>query len=122
MQSTLDWRDKGLQNCTCTNTLPRSGSQRFVLKRVPQKELKYFKDNFDVFRSSPYIRVPGDTIPKHSIPACKYLQDHLLSFSQKDVSLPTTERILRDASREVAALHDKVVVRTYLKADKILMD
>jgi serine/threonine protein kinase len=77
---------------------------------------------FADLRSSSYIRVPDDDIHEESMFAYKYLQDHLLSFAQKDVPLPITECILRDALRGIADMHAKGAVHTDIKANNILVD
>lgn len=77
---------------------------------------------FDDLRSSPYIRVADDCIPDQSMFTYKYLKGHLLSFVQKDVPLPLTKRILRDSLRGIAALHEKGIVHTDIKADNIMLD
>jgi serine/threonine protein kinase len=77
---------------------------------------------FDDLRSSPYIRVSEDAVPEDSLFVYDYLQDHLLSFVQKDIPLPTTKRILRDALRGIAALHDRGIVHTDIKPNNILIE
>jgi serine/threonine protein kinase len=77
---------------------------------------------FDDLRSSPYIRVSEDAVPEDSLFVYNYLQDHLLSFAQKDVPLPITKRILRDALRGIAALHDRGIVHTDIKPNNILIE
>ena len=54
--------------------------------------------------------------------AYKYMRDHLLSFFQKDVPLPMTKRILRNALRDIAALHDKGIVHADIKPDNSVID
>ena len=77
---------------------------------------------FNDLRNSPYIRVSDDDIPDESMFAYNYLRDHLLSFVQKDVSLSITKRILRDALRGIATLHNKGIVHTDIKANNILVE
>lgn len=77
---------------------------------------------YNDLRSSPYLRVAEDAIPDQSMFAYKYLQDHLLSFAQKDLPLPLTKQILRDSLRGIAALHEKGIVRTDIKANNIMVD
>lgn len=77
---------------------------------------------FDDLRSSPYVRVSDDAVPNESVFVYKYFRDHLLFFVQKDVPLHMTKRILRDALRGIAALHDRGIVHTDIKANNILVD
>jgi serine/threonine protein kinase len=42
----------------------------------------------------------------------KYLTDNLLHLTQKDLSLEVTKRILKDALRGIAELHDQDIVHT----------
>lgn len=46
----------------------------------------------------------------------------VLSFAQRDVPLPVVKRILRDSLRGIAALHEKGIVHTDIKANNILVD
>jgi serine/threonine protein kinase len=89
---------------------------------VPRNDFKYFEDMFSDLRRSPYIRVADDAIPDQSMFAYKYFKDHLLSFAQRDILLPLMKRILRDSLRGIAALHEKDIVHTDIKANNILVD
>ena len=77
---------------------------------------------FNDLRGSPYIRVADDEIPDQSMFAYKYFKDHLLSFAQKDVPFPLIKRILKDSLQGIAALHEKGIVHTDIKADNIMVD
>lgn len=77
---------------------------------------------FDDLRSSPYVRVSDDAIPEKSMFAYEFLRDHMLSLVQKDLPLPITKQILRDALRGLAAMHEKGIVHTDIKADNILVE
>lgn len=63
-------------------------------------------------RSCPHLRVSCDTIPEQSTFVYKYLSDDLLSLAQKDLPLTLVKRILKDALRGLAALHDRDIVHT----------
>lgn len=54
--------------------------------------------------------------------AYKYVKEHLLSLARKDVPLPSMKRILRDSLRGIAALHEKGIVHTDIKANNIMVD
>lgn len=77
---------------------------------------------FNDLKKCPYIRVAADAMPDQSMFAYKYFKDHLLSFAQKDLPLPLVKRILRDSLRGIAALHEKGIVHTDIKAINILVD
>jgi serine/threonine protein kinase len=77
---------------------------------------------FDDLRDYPYVRVADDTVPEHSMFAYKYVRDHLPSFLQKDRPLSTKKRILRNALRGIATLHDKGIVHTDIKPNNILIE
>lgn len=51
-----------------------------------------------------------DTAPDQSIFVFKYLKENLLGLVQKDLPIAVTKRILKDALRGLAALHDKDIV------------
>lgn len=51
-----------------------------------------------------------DRIPEQSILIYDYATDHLLSLAQKEIPLAARKRILRDALRGLAVLHDKNIV------------
>jgi serine/threonine protein kinase len=77
---------------------------------------------FDDLQDSPYVRIADDTIPGESMFAYKYLQDHLLSFVLEELPLSMMKRVLRDALRGVAAMHEKGIVHTDIKANNILVE
>jgi serine/threonine protein kinase len=89
---------------------------------VPRNDFKYFEDMFSDLRRSPYVRVADDAIPEQSMFAHKYFKDHLLSFAQRDIPLPPMKRIMRDSLRGIAALHEKDIVHTDIKANNIMVD
>lgn len=100
----------------------RNGERKYVLKTVAPHDFDYFKKMFDDLRSSPYIRVSEDSCPEESVFVYNYLPHHLLFFAQKDISLPTTKRILRDALRGIQTLHEKGIVHTDIKPNNILIE
>jgi serine/threonine protein kinase len=89
---------------------------------VPRNDFKYFEDMFSDLKRSPYVRVANDALPDECMFAYKYFKDHLLSFAQKDIPLPLMKRILRDSLRGIAALHEKDIVHTDIKANNIMVD
>lgn len=89
---------------------------------MSKNDFKYFQAMFNDLQRSPYIRVADDIIPDQSMFVYKYFKDHLLSFAQKDVPLPLIKRILKDSLRGIAALHEKGIVHTDIKANNIMVD
>jgi serine/threonine protein kinase len=77
---------------------------------------------YNDLRSSLYVRGSDDDIHEESMFTYKYLRSHLLSFAQRDVSLPMTKRTIRDALRGIADSHAKDIVHTDVKANNILVD
>lgn len=59
-----------------------------------------------------HVRLAQDTIPEKSMFVFEYFADHLLHLAQKDLRLPVTKGILKDALRGIAELHDKDIVHT----------
>ncbi|KAF2446133.1 kinase-like protein, partial [Karstenula rhodostoma CBS 690.94] len=102
--------------------LALAGNQQYVLKSVSNNDFKYFQAMFNDLQKSPYIRVANDTIPDQSMFAYTYFKDHLLSFAQKDVPLPSIKRILRDSLRGIATLHEKGIVHTDIKPNNIMVN
>ncbi|KAF2493085.1 kinase-like protein [Lophium mytilinum] len=105
--------------------LATSGNQKYILKSVQPKSFRYFRNMFDDIRNSPYspyVRIADDSIPNKSMFAYKFFKGHLLGFVQKDVPLSVTKRILRDALRGIAAMHDKGIVHTDIKANNIMAE
>ncbi|KAF2133279.1 kinase-like protein [Dothidotthia symphoricarpi CBS 119687] len=97
-------------------------SWQYVLKSVSKNDFKPFQDMFNDLRKCPYVRVADDALPDQSMFAYRYFKGHLLSFAQRDVSLPLTKKVLKDSLRGIAALHDKGIVHTDIKADNIMVD
>ncbi|KAJ5105908.1 hypothetical protein NUU61_003255 [Penicillium alfredii] len=50
----------------------------------------------------------------------EHFEDHLLELAQKDLPLEVKNKILEDALREIAELHDQDIVHTDMKADNCL--
>ena len=75
-------------------------------------DFDYYHDMQRALGISRYLRVFQDTIPSRSMFVYKYLNDHLLSLAQKDFPLLLMKRILKDALRGLAELHQKNIVHT----------
>ncbi len=89
-----------------------AGNDKFILKNVSQSSFVDYQDMYRSLRSCPHLRVSCDTIPEQSTFVYKYLSDDLLSLAQKDLPLMLVKRILKDALRGLAALHDRDIVHT----------
>ena len=92
-------------------SLTSSENQKFVFKDIVEDQFKYYYDMYSAL-SSPYLRLLEDTVSKQSMFVYKYLNGHLLSLAQKNLTLQATKRILKDALQGLAALHDQDIVHT----------
>ncbi|EEP79499.1 predicted protein [Uncinocarpus reesii 1704] len=99
-----------------------SSGQRFILKEVSGQKFDYYQNIHRELRS-PYLRCLSDTVPEQSLFVYKYFTDHLLGLApQAELSVSTTKRILRDALRGIAALHERDIVHTDIKANNIFIN
>lgn len=92
--------------------LAKAGNESFVLKTVSKDNYTYYQDIYERLRSCENLRVACDSVSDPPIFIYKYLDDHLLSFAQENPELPIIKRILKDALRGLAALHDQDIVHT----------
>lgn len=75
----------------------------------------FYADHEDLFRplrGCLNLRIACDTIPEQSTLVYRYFSDHLLSLAQTDLPIQVTKRILKDALRGLAVLHDHDIVHT----------
>jgi hypothetical protein len=56
------------------------------------------------------VRGLEDTCANQSIFVFKYLRENLLGLVQKNLPITTTKKVLKDALRGLAAMHDKDIV------------
>jgi hypothetical protein len=82
----------------------------FVLKSLFENEYQYALPLQLQFGENPYLRALRDTVPDQRMFVNEYLTDHLLNFAFKDLSTSVQKRVLRDALRGLAALHDQNIV------------
>ncbi|KAI8944636.1 kinase-like protein [Xylaria longipes] len=102
--------------------LAKAGSEKFILKKVSDSFYADHEDLFRPLRGCPNLRVACDTIPEQSTLVYRYFSDHLLSLAQTDLPIQVTKRILKDALRGLAVLHDHDIVHTDIKPNNILID
>lgn len=86
--------------------------QKFVLKNVSSTSFTDYQEIYRNLHDCPNLRVSCDTVPDQSTFVYKYFSDHLLSLAQEKPPLPMVKRILKDALRGLADLHEKDIVHT----------
>ncbi|KAI0818195.1 kinase-like domain-containing protein [Xylaria sp. FL0064] len=102
--------------------LAKAGSEKFILKKVSDFFYAAHEDRFRPVRGCPNLRLACDKIPEQSTLVYGYFSDHLLSLAQTDLPIQVTKRILKDALRGLAALHEHNIVHTDVKPNNILID
>lgn len=90
--------------------LASAGKHMFVVKDIHQGNLEDLLDIYCRVGSCPYIRSLHDTVPGYSMFVYKYCTGHLLNLARKKLPLALVKRILKDALRGLAALHDQNIV------------
>jgi hypothetical protein len=91
----------------------RDDGHKFVLKEIPPSMFELacnMQRDLITHERSHYLRLMRDAIPERSILIYDYTTDHLLSIAQQNIPLAVRKRILRDALRGLAVLHDKNIV------------
>lgn len=88
----------------------RDGDEQFILKDIPRNNYEFRLEVYQRLGSCPYVRDLEDTCADESIFVFKYLKVNLLVLVQKNLPIATTKKILRDALRGLAAMHDKDIV------------
>ncbi|KAI1839585.1 hypothetical protein JX265_013338 [Neoarthrinium moseri] len=96
--------------------------KRYVLKSLFDSEYNYALALQPKLSDSPYLRAVQDTIPGQKMFVNEYLSDHLLNFAWKPLPLLTQKRILRDALRGLAAMHEHDIAHLDIKANNIMVD
>lgn len=102
--------------------LAEADQQKFVLKTLFEPEYNYALSIQNKFADNPYLRAVRDTIPGEKMFVNEYLRDDLLNFAWKEIPLTTQKRILRDALRGLAAMHEHDIAHLDVKANNIMVD
>ncbi|KAI0857107.1 kinase-like protein [Xylaria cubensis] len=102
--------------------LAKAGSEKFILKKVSDSFYADHEGLFRPLRGCPNLRIACDTIPEQFVLVYRYFSDHLLGLAQTDLPTQVTKRILKDALRGLAVLHDHDIVHTDIKPNNILID
>ncbi|RAK99287.1 kinase-like protein [Aspergillus ibericus CBS 121593] len=103
--------------------LATAGDRKFILKYIHAVNFEYLKDiNNRLRNNASHVRLTQDIIPDQSMFVFEYFADHLLRLSQKDLSLGTVKRILKDGLRGIAEMHDQDIVHTDIKADNFFVN
>ena len=80
------------------------------MKEIPPNNYEFRLEIYQRLGNCDYVRGLEDTAPNQSIFVFKYLKEDLQGLAQKKLPLATTKRILKDALRGLAAVHDKDIV------------
>lgn len=90
-----------------------ASNQKFILKYVHEVNFKDLQDINNKLRGGAnHVRLVNDLIPEKSMFVFQYFAGHLLRLVQKGLPLAVTKRILKDALRGIAELHDQDIVHT----------
>ena len=92
----------------------------FIVKDIHQCNLEDLLDIYRRVGDSPYIRLLHDTVPGNSMFVYRYFTGHLLSLARKKLPIALVKRILKDALRGLAALHDQNIVHNGKSSEPLL--
>lgn len=87
----------------------RSEEEDFVLRNVPG--FGYLLEVYQKIDDYPHLRLPQDSMAERSMFVYRYLTTDFLNLPVKtELPLDTTKRVLRDALKDLAALHDNNIM------------
>ena len=90
-----------------------AGNRKFILKYIHPVNFEDLRGiNNRLCGGASHVRLAQDAIPDKSMFVFEYFMDHLLHLTQKDLSLGAKKRVLKDALRGLAELHDHDIVHT----------
>lgn len=92
-----------------SNTKSSNESRNYVLKEIPQ-DLEIRASIYHRIGRHPNVRALIDTVPDRRMFVFRHLNENLLGFVQRDLSLKLIERILKCALQGLAALHEQDLV------------
>ncbi|OAL73020.1 serine/threonine protein kinase [Trichophyton violaceum] len=92
--------------------LANAANDKFILKYIHPVNFSDLRELNRKLRDVSHVRLPQDILPEKSMFVFEYFTGHLLQLAQNDLPLQVTKRILKDALRGLAELHNKDIVHT----------
>ena len=86
----------------------------YIIKNVIPSDFGYYENMQQSLRGCQHVRQLHDTIPDLSMFVYRSFSDHLLRLVQANLSGKMTRRVLKDALRGLAELHERNIVHTGL--------
>ncbi|KAK2854399.1 hypothetical protein FQN49_005130 [Arthroderma sp. PD_2] len=92
--------------------LATAADEKFILKYIHTVNFEDLRDLNHKLLGANHVRLPQDILPEKSMFVFEYFVGHLLRLAQDELPLGVTKRILKDALRGIAELHDRDIVHT----------
>lgn len=86
-----------------------NGNAKYVLKEIPQ-DFDVRSSIYNRLGSHAHVRTPVDTVPARQMFVFEYLDETLLGFAERRISLALTKRILQCALHGLAGVHEADLV------------
>ncbi len=83
-----------------------------MIKDITSPSFGILEGLYGTLHDALHVRLPLDVAPGQSMFIYKYFSHHLLAAAQLDLPPAVVKRILRDALRGLAAMHDRDIVHT----------